>query len=128
MVDEVRTDITVYVGSPTPDVVRVAREMHPDADIPETPWLCSASPLDQLTAFPEVPSGSVLVVNSPYVVDLVAGDCVRVVGQTSDGEAIARPLSHHPEWKHWHSSLRSGEFWMSFCPKGEWERERSEPF
>ena len=52
----------------------------------------------------------VLTTHSPYVLDELPSESVRVV-RAFDSGTIARPLVDHPEWQEWSASMTAGEFW-----------------
>lgn len=52
----------------------------------------------------------VLSTHSPYILDELPPESVRVVRSDGDWTRV-RSLVDHPEWKEWESSMTSGEFW-----------------
>lgn len=52
----------------------------------------------------------VLSTHSPYILDELPAESVRVVRAT-DGRTYVRALVEHPEWEEWKASMTSGEFW-----------------
>jgi predicted ATP-dependent endonuclease of OLD family len=57
-------------------------------------------------------AGPQLIVSthSPYILDELPAESVRVVRSVNGGTRI-RALVEHPEWQEWKSSMTSGEFW-----------------
>ena len=53
----------------------------------------------------------VLSTHSPYVLDELPAESVRVVRSDRSGGTHVRALVLHPEWQEWESSMTSGEFW-----------------
>ena len=52
----------------------------------------------------------VVSTHSPYVLDELPPESVRIVRSGADG-AIARALTDHPEWTKWADHMTAGEFW-----------------
>jgi predicted ATPase len=50
--------------------------------------------------------------HSPYLLDALAPEEVRVMG-LKGGRSVCRRLIDHPHWSEWKGSLRPGEFWGS---------------
>jgi len=48
--------------------------------------------------------------HSPYILDELPAEAVRVVRSGSGGTRV-RALIEHPEWQEWKSSMTAGEFW-----------------
>lgn len=55
----------------------------------------------------------VCTTHSPYLLDHVGLEEVRVMGLDQDGHAVCRSLADHPEAARFHRVLRTGEFWAS---------------
>lgn len=53
----------------------------------------------------------VLSTHSPYILDELPPESVRVVRSDGGGTRV-RALVDHPEWEEWKSSMIPGEFWM----------------
>lgn len=52
----------------------------------------------------------VLTTHSPYILDELSPESVRVVRFNEAGTRV-RALIDHPEWQEWRTSMTSGEFW-----------------
>jgi len=52
----------------------------------------------------------VISTHSPYILDEVPAESVRVVRSDGSGTRL-RALTDHPEWQEWKSTMTSGEFW-----------------
>jgi predicted ATPase len=64
-----------------------------------------------LAARPELQM--VCTTHSPYLLDHVELDEVRVMALDAEGHAACRSLSDHPDSQRWREMLRTGEFWAS---------------
>lgn len=51
--------------------------------------------------------------HSPYFLDALAPEEVRVMKLDADGHAHCKALTEHPEWEQWKDSMTPGEFWSS---------------
>ena len=49
--------------------------------------------------------------HSPYILDQLGWDEVRVTTICDDGAAICKPLTDHPDVKRWRDAMSPGEFW-----------------
>lgn len=49
--------------------------------------------------------------HSPFVVDAVSADDVRVLSLGPKGHARCKKLTDHPDWQKWRDQLKAGEFW-----------------
>lgn len=49
--------------------------------------------------------------HSPYLLDSLKADEVRLTGFLEDGTATIRELSEHPEFERWKDEMTPGEFW-----------------
>lgn len=52
----------------------------------------------------------VITTHSPYILDELPPESVRVVRADEHGTRV-RALTDHPEWQEWKNSMTSGEFW-----------------
>ena len=52
----------------------------------------------------------VISTHSPYILDELPPEAVRVV-RSDEGGTRVRSLVEHPEWEEWKSSMTAGEFW-----------------
>lgn len=52
----------------------------------------------------------VISTHSPYMLDELPADNVRVVRANGNGTQV-RSLTAHPDWQEWQASMTSGEFW-----------------
>lgn len=52
--------------------------------------------------------------HSPYILDKLQWNEVRVTSLKSDGSAICKPLTDHPDFDRWKESMSPGEFWTTF--------------
>ena len=66
----------------------------------------------------------VCTTHSPYVLDVVDAECVRVMRMTRDGKASCRRLIDHKDWNEWKESMSAGEFW-SFVGEDWLEDDRA---
>jgi predicted ATPase len=55
--------------------------------------------------------------HSPFIVDAVAAEDVRVLSLGPEGHARCKKLTNHPDWQKWRDQLKAGEFW-SFVGEG----------
>jgi predicted ATP-dependent endonuclease of OLD family len=55
--------------------------------------------------------------HSPYILDRVTSDEVRLVTLGDDGWAVCGRLQDHPEFERWKEEMTPGEFWMMFGEK-----------
>lgn len=51
--------------------------------------------------------------HSPYLLDCLEPQEVRIMKVTDSGLALCRKLTDHPDWEKWKGSMRPGEFWGS---------------
>jgi predicted ATPase len=49
--------------------------------------------------------------HSPYILDKLAWNEVRVTALNDDGSAVCKPLTEHPKYPMWKDSMSPGEFW-----------------
>ena len=49
--------------------------------------------------------------HSPYILDKLAWNEVRVTALNDDGSAVCKPLTDHPKYPMWKDSMSPGEFW-----------------
>ena len=49
--------------------------------------------------------------HSPFIVDAVPADDVRVLSLGPEGHARCKKLTAHPDWQKWREQLKAGEFW-----------------
>ena len=49
--------------------------------------------------------------HSPYILDKLAWNEVRVTALNDDGSAVCAPLTDHPLYEQWKDSMSPGEFW-----------------
>jgi predicted ATPase len=69
--------------------------------------------IQQLTRLATVGSAGpqiIVTTHSPYILDEVAPEAVRVV-RAVQGATRVRSLIDHPDWQEWKASMTSGEFW-----------------
>lgn len=52
--------------------------------------------------------------HSPYILDKLKPNEVRVMAIQDDGSAICKPLTDHPDFERWKESMSPGEFWTTF--------------
>ncbi len=52
--------------------------------------------------------------HSPYILDRLKPNEVRVMALNDDGSAICKPLTDHPDFERWKESMSPGEFWSTF--------------
>ncbi len=51
--------------------------------------------------------------HSPYLVDWLKPEEVRITSLLEDGSAVIRGLGDHPEFESWKDEMRPGEFWST---------------
>lgn len=51
--------------------------------------------------------------HSPYLLDSLEPQEVRVMKVKDDGRALCKKLTDHPDWERWRESMKPGEFWGS---------------
>jgi predicted ATPase len=88
----------------------VGRGLHPRAQLELVSILRSlleSDPTLQLIA----------TTHSPYVLDKLSPDEVRLVVQRDDGSSVCGRLQDHPEFEQWKEEMTPGEFWMMFGEK-----------
>lgn len=56
----------------------------------------------------------VATAHSPYILDHLEWNEVRVTSLTEEGSAVCRPLTDHPDFERWKESMSPGEFWTTF--------------
>jgi predicted ATPase len=49
--------------------------------------------------------------HSPFIVDAVDAEDVRVLSLGPQGHARCKKLTDHPDWEKWRDQLKAGEFW-----------------
>lgn len=49
--------------------------------------------------------------HSPYILDRLEWNEVRVTSLDDGGAAVCRPLDEHPQYARWHDAMSPGEFW-----------------
>lgn len=83
----------------------IDRALHPAAQV---------ALVERLKDFQEKHSDVQIIAtsHSPYLLDIVNADAVRVLG-LRDGRTVCKRLTDHPDWSKWKDSLRPGEFWGS---------------
>lgn len=52
--------------------------------------------------------------HSPYILNQLEWNEVRVTSRGDDGGAICKPLTDHPETERWREAMTLGEFWGTF--------------
>ncbi len=50
--------------------------------------------------------------HSPYIIDPLAADAVRVIRPGKDGFACLTALTKHTDWQEWRKTMSAGEFWQ----------------
>jgi predicted ATPase len=53
----------------------------------------------------------VVTTHSPYVLDELPAEAVRVVRSCGEAGTRVRPLTEHPDWAEWKENMTGGEFW-----------------
>ncbi len=51
--------------------------------------------------------------HSPYLVDWLKPEEIRITGLLEDGSATIRELGDHPEFDRWKEEMKPGEFWST---------------
>jgi predicted ATPase len=59
----------------------------------------------------------VAATHSPYILDRVASEEVRILGLDEDGTTVCGRLDDHPDFERWKEEMTPGEFWMLFGEK-----------
>lgn len=52
--------------------------------------------------------------HSPFILDRLQPNEVRVTALQDDGSAVCKPLTDHPDFERWKESMSPGEFWSTF--------------
>jgi predicted ATPase len=52
--------------------------------------------------------------HSPYILNQLEWNEVRVTSRGDDGSAVCKPLTDHPDFERWRESMSPGEFWGTF--------------
>lgn len=52
--------------------------------------------------------------HSPYILDRLEWNEVRVTTLNDDGSAVCKPLTDHPDYERWKDAMSPGEFWGTF--------------
>lgn len=63
--------------------------------------------------------------HSPYILDKLEWNEVRVTSLGDDGAAVCKPLTDHPDFERWKESMSPGEFWSTFYE--DWLTKPREP-
>jgi predicted ATPase len=63
--------------------------------------------------------------HSPYILDRLQPNEVRVMSLRDDGAAVCVPLTDHPEFERWRDAMSPGEFWSTFYE--DWLTRKPEP-
>lgn len=61
--------------------------------------------------------------HSPYILDRLSSDEVRLMYLQEDGTAVCGRMEEHPEFARWKEEMTPGEFWMMFGEKWLVERK-----
>lgn len=80
------------------------RALHPGAQRALLRQLVEATTAPSLTV--------VATTHSPFVLDEVDADCVRVVRLDERGHTSVAPLTDAPAWQEWKGAMTAGEFWI----------------
>jgi predicted ATPase len=102
--------LTVLHADKAPSLVLIDdldRGLHPTAQ--RAVFACLRQLLD---ARPDLQI--VCTTHSPYALDCVRPEEVRILKLDADGHAHARKLTDHPEWPQWKGHMAPGEFWSSY--------------
>jgi predicted ATPase len=65
----------------------------------------------------------VATTHSPYLLDYMKFEEVRLTTTQKDGSVLCAGLNEHPEFEKWKESMLPGEFWSMVAE--DWIRERS---
>jgi hypothetical protein len=68
------------------------------------------------------PPGILATSHSPYLLDYLAPEQVRIMTTDSDGFAMCGKLTEHPKFEKWKKEMTPGEMWTYFGEK--WLTER----
>lgn len=63
--------------------------------------------------------------HSPYLVDVLAPEEVRLTTLTDEGAVLCRPLDEHPQFERWKEEMSPGEFWSAVGE--QWVAEAVKP-
>jgi predicted ATPase len=63
--------------------------------------------------------------HSPYILDHLKWNEVRIMALNDDGSAVCKPLTDHPDFERWKESMSPGEFWTTFYE--DWPTKTREP-
>ncbi len=61
--------------------------------------------------------------HSPYLLDALSYDEVRVMAMQENGALVCAPLTEHPAYEKWKDDVKPGELWMSRMEK--WVHEKA---
>ncbi|VTR90955.1 atpase : Uncharacterized protein OS=Chondromyces apiculatus DSM 436 GN=CAP_3565 PE=4 SV=1: AAA_21 [Gemmata massiliana] len=76
-----------------------------------------------LTQFPDLQI--IATSHSPYILNQLAWNEVRVTGLSDDGSAICARLEDHPEVERWREAMTPGEFWSHIGD--DWVKKLDKP-
>jgi|SRR5579883_846023 len=102
--------LAAILGPASPDVLLLDdldRALHPKAQLKLVESLRAL--LDQLPDLQIIATS-----HSPYILDKLKPNEVRVMAIQDDGSAICKPLTDHPDFERWKESMSPGEFWTTF--------------
>jgi predicted ATPase len=102
--------LTVVLGPDSPQLILLDdfdHRLHPKAQMQFVELLRKL--LDQ---FPNLQI--IATAHSPYILDRLEWNEVRVTSLNDDGSAICKPLTDHPDFERWKESMSPGEFWTTF--------------
>jgi predicted ATPase len=68
----------------------------------------------------------VATTHSPYLLDHLSPDEVRLTTRRSDGSVACARLDEHPDFGHWKEAMTPGEFWSMVGEKWVAERQVQE--
>ena len=94
------------------------RDLHPKAQMELVGVLRKL-----LTQFPDLQI--IATSHSPYILNQLAWNEVRVTGLRDDGSAICAPLEDHPEVERWREAMTPGEFWSHIGD--DWVKKLDKP-
>ncbi len=76
----------------------------------------------------EIPDLQIIgTTHSPYLLDELSYDEVRVMATRDDGTPVCAPLVDHPEFKRWKDDVKPGELWMSYLENWVKQARGTEP-
>lgn len=115
--------LTVALGPDSPNVILLDdldHGLHPKAQ------------LELIEVFRELTNQNadlqiIATSHSPYILDRLEWNEVRVTTLNDDGSAVCKPLTDHPDYERWKDAMSPGEFWSHAGEEWVAKARRAEP-